>query len=87
MLRLNGTKENNSFKETNNGIPVPTKIQELELLPISKKTLQADSISFCQLKVDALTKAIDIKDFGRILYNFNQLRGYSGGDSDERSKK
>ena len=87
LLRLNGTKENNSFKETNNGIPVPTKIQELELLPISKKTLQADSISFCQLKVDALTKAIDIKDFGRILYNFNQLRGYSGGDSDERSKK
>ena len=87
LLRLNGTKENNSFKETNNGIPVPTKIQELELLPISKKTLQADSISFCQLKVDALTRTIDIKDFGRILYNFNQLRGYSGGDSDERSKK
>jgi CRISPR subtype II RNA-guided endonuclease Cas9/Csn1 len=90
-----------------NGIPEPTKLQELELLPIKKdrqydtdgkrkdrkydngEKLKEDpySLVFCQMKVDALTKPIDLKDFGKILYNFNQLRGYSGGNNDDDNKK
>jgi len=69
------------------GIPEPKKLQELELLPIKKGTLQPDSLAFCQMKVDALTQKVELKDFGKILYSFNQLRGYSGGNNDEDNKK
>jgi hypothetical protein len=70
-----------------NGIPEATKLQELELLPIAKRTLQPNSLAFCQMKVNALTNPIELKDFGKILYNFNQLRGYSGGNDDDDGKK
>ncbi|MDR2824396.1 MAG: hypothetical protein LBB41_04260 [Prevotellaceae bacterium] len=69
------------------GIPEPTKLQDLELLPIKKGTLQPDSLAFCQIKVDALSKKVELKDFGKILYNFNQLRGYSGGNNNDEKKK
>jgi CRISPR/Cas system Type II protein with McrA/HNH and RuvC-like nuclease domain len=86
-LRLVGSNENNFFKENNKGIPVPQKLEALEIMPIEKKTLQPDSLTFCQMKVDALTKPVDIKDLGKILYNFNQLRGYAGGNNDDENKK
>lgn len=40
-----------------------------------------------ELKVKALNNPIELKDFGKILYQFNQLRGYSGGNNDEDKKK
>ncbi|MDR2409842.1 MAG: type II CRISPR RNA-guided endonuclease Cas9 [Bacteroidales bacterium] len=72
-----------------NGIPESTKIQKLELLPIKKETMQLDSKSYYELKVKALNEPIDPKDFGKILYQFNQLRGYAGGgnDNDDSDKK
>lgn len=72
-----------------NGIPEATKIQELELLPIKKGTLQLDALCHFQLKVNALKYPLDnIKDFGKILYSYNQLRGYAGGNAeDDKSKK
>jgi CRISPR-associated endonuclease Csn1 len=70
-----------------NGIPDPTKLQDLELLPIKKGTLQLDSLRHYQLRVDALTQEIDVKDFGKILYQFNQLRGYAGGSNNDETKK
>jgi len=66
-----------------NGIPEPTKLQDLELLPISKKTKQFDALGLLDLKVKALEKSIEFKEFGKILYQFNQLRGYSGGNNNE----
>ncbi|MDP1811555.1 MAG: HNH endonuclease domain-containing protein [Sediminibacterium sp.] len=70
------------------GIPEPTKLQDLELLPIKKGTLQLNSLTHYQLRVNALSKAITPKDFGKILYQFNQLRGYAGGgNNDDNSKK
>lgn len=69
------------------GIPEPTKLQELELLPIRKGTLQLDSLNHYQLRVDALTKKIAAKDFGKIMYQFNQLRGYAGGSNNDETKK
>lgn len=41
----------------------------------------------CQLKVKALENPIELKKFGKILYQFNQLRGYSGGNNDDDNKK
>lgn len=69
-----------------NGIPEATKLQELELLPVSKKTKQLDALGLLELKVKALNNPIELKDFGKILYQFNQLRGYSGGNNDEDKK-
>ncbi|MCP9767413.1 type II CRISPR RNA-guided endonuclease Cas9 [Lacihabitans sp. LS3-19] len=70
-----------------NGIPEATKIQDLELLPIKKGILQLDSLQHYQLKVRALSEPIAAKEFGKLLYSFNQLRGYSGGNSDEENTK
>ncbi|MDR2814621.1 MAG: hypothetical protein LBB79_08240 [Prevotellaceae bacterium] len=70
-----------------NRIPEPTKIQELELLPIKKDTMQLDSREYYKLKVHALSNPVGLKDFGKILYNFNQLRGYAGGNNDDERKK
>jgi CRISPR/Cas system Type II protein with McrA/HNH and RuvC-like nuclease domain len=87
LLRLVGTGENNFFKENNKGVPLPQKLEELELMPIKKGTLQLDSLAFYKMRVNALTNPCELKDFGKILYNFNQLRGYSGGNNDDDNKK
>ncbi|HRK00732.1 MAG TPA: type II CRISPR RNA-guided endonuclease Cas9 [Ignavibacteria bacterium] len=70
----------------NDGFPKAKNIQDLELLPIKKGTLQLNSIEHFQLRVNAITKKVNLKDFGKILYKFNQLRGYSGGSYDEDNK-
>lgn len=70
-----------------NGIPEPTKLQNLELLPVSKKTKQFDALGLIELRVKALNEPIELKEFGKILYQFNQLRGYSGGNNDDPTKK
>ncbi|HXB39815.1 MAG TPA: type II CRISPR RNA-guided endonuclease Cas9 [Bacteroidia bacterium] len=73
------------FKE---GIPRPNKIQDLELLPIKKGTMQLDSLGHYELRANSIEKPVDnLKNFGKILYQFNQLRGYSGGNNDEDAKK
>ena len=70
-----------------NGIPEPAKLQDLELLPVLKKTKQLDALGLIELRVKALEAPIELKEFGKILYQFNQLRGYSGGNNDDSTKK
>jgi CRISPR-associated endonuclease Csn1 len=70
-----------------NGLPEPKKIQDLELLPISINTKQLDALGLLELKVRALEEPIELKEFGKILYQLNQLRGYSGGNNNEENKK
>ena len=70
-----------------NGIPEPKKLQELELLPIKKGTMQLESLNQYELCVKALKEKVELKEFGKILYKFNQLRGYSGGNNDDDKKK
>jgi len=70
-----------------NGIPLPTKLQDLELSPISSKTKQLDAFGLLDLKARALEEPVGLKEFGKILYQFNQLRGYSGGNNDDSTKK
>lgn len=69
------------------GIPRPNKLQELELLPIRKGTLQLDSLGQYKLCVKALKDRVELKELGKILYKFNQLRGYSGGSNDDNTTK
>ena len=74
-----------------NGIPEATRLQELELLPIKKGTLQLDSMQHYELRVKALEDPfqlkeedrVTLKELGKILYQFNQLRGYAGGNNEE----
>lgn len=70
-----------------NSIPDAIKIQDLELLPIKKGTLQLDSLQHYQLRAKALENPIMLKELGKIFYSFNQLRGYSGGNNDENTEK
>ncbi|MCL5028008.1 MAG: type II CRISPR RNA-guided endonuclease Cas9 [Bacteroidetes bacterium] len=79
-----------------NGIPEATRLQKLELLPIKKGTLQLDSKQHYELRVKALEDPFQIKEgdrvtlkeLGKILYQFNQLRGYAGGNNeDEKNEK
>lgn len=70
-----------------NGFPEATKLQKLELLPISKKTLQLDSLQHYELREKALFQKIDLKEFGSILYQYNRLRGYAGGGDDDKDNK
>ncbi len=84
LNELNMLPEQFQFK---NGIPEPTKLQDLELLPISKRTKQLDALGLLELKVKALVEPVELKEFGKILYQYNQLRGYSGGNNEDSIKK
>lgn len=69
------------------GFPEANKIQELELLPIQKKTLQLDSLQHYELRKKALFQKIELKELGCILYQYNRLRGYAGGGDDDNGEK
>lgn len=75
------------FQFKNDCFPEANNLQELELLPIKKKTKQLDSLQHYELRCKALNEKIDLKDFGAILYKFNSLRGYAGGGNDEDNTK
>ena len=70
-----------------NGFPEANKIQELELLPIPKKTLQLDSLQHYELREKALFQKIELEELGCVLYQYNRLRGYAGGGDDDNEEK
>ncbi|MBR6277265.1 MAG: hypothetical protein IKR41_00715 [Bacteroidales bacterium] len=84
LSKLNMLPEQFQFKD---GFPEANKLQDLELLPISKKTLQLDSLEHYELRVNALSDKIELKELGSILYKYNRLRGYAGGGNDEEDEK
>ncbi len=69
------------------GFPDSGKLQDLVLGRIPKKTLQLTGLAHYQQRVNALTERVDLKILGKILYQFNQLRGYAGGGNDNDEKK
>lgn len=75
------------FQFKNGCFPEANKLQELELLPIKKNTLQLDSLQHYELRCKALNEQIELKELGAILYKFNSLRGYAGGGDDEDNTK
>lgn len=65
----------------------PATIQKVNLLPIRKNSSQLNAIEFMQLKVKALKEPIELTEIGRLIFNYNQLRGYAGGGGDEEEQK
>jgi CRISPR-associated endonuclease Csn1 len=61
----------------------PTKIQKINLLPIKEKTKQLTAKELLELKVKALTEKIELTELGKLIFTYNQLRGYSGGGNDD----
>lgn len=83
LSKLNMLPEQIQFKTD---FPEATKIQNLELLPIAKNTMQLDSLQHYELREKALHAKIALQELGKILYQYNRLRGYSGGGDDNDSK-
>lgn len=67
--------------------PEPNKIQQLSIKPIPKQSRQLNALELFELRSKALYEKIEEKDFGRLIYLFNQLRGYAGGGDDEDEKQ
>ena len=84
LAKLNMLPEQIQFKTD---FPEATKIQDLELLPIPKNTMQLDSLQYYELREKALHQRITLQELGKIFYQYNRLRGYSGGGDDDDSKK
>ena len=63
----------------------PLKLDKVSILPIDKKQKQYSALDLLDLRVTALTNKVSLKELGKIIYLFNQLRGYSGsGDEPEK---
>lgn len=60
----------------------PLKLDRVSILPINKKQKQYSALDLLELRVKALTKVISLQELGRLIYLFNQLRGYSGGGNE-----
>jgi CRISPR-associated endonuclease Csn1 len=60
----------------------PNKIDKISILPISKNQKQLTAFDLVELRVKALSEKIGLDEFGKIIYKFNQLRGYSGGNAE-----
>lgn len=67
--------------------PDANRIQDIELLPIIRGTEQRDSLEHYELRAKALHNKIELKQLGSILYQYNRLRGYSGGGYADENKK
>lgn len=61
----------------------PKRIQKVNVMPIKKDTEQLTGKEFLELRVKSLNQPVSREEFGRILYRFNQLRGYAGGDEQD----
>ncbi|ATA76596.1 type II CRISPR RNA-guided endonuclease Cas9 [Capnocytophaga canimorsus] len=57
----------------------PNKIDKITILSISKKQEQLTVFDLVSLRVKALTEKVGLEDLGKIIYKYNQLRGYAGG--------
>lgn len=60
----------------------PNRLDKISILPISKNQQQLTAFDLIELRVKALTEKIELEELGKIIYKYNQLRGYSGGNSE-----
>ncbi len=64
----------------------PLKLDRVSILPIKKNQKQYSALDLLELRVKALNEMVSLQELGRLIYLFNQLRGYSGG-GDEPDKE
>lgn len=87
------------FIKVDGDFPESIKLQKLNIKPIAKESKQLTAIELFELRKQALYKKIEdiqlesnpdkkitLKDFGRLIYLFNQSRGYAGGETEENDK-
>lgn len=60
----------------------PLKLDRISILPIAKKQKQYSALDLLELRVKALREPVSLQELGRIIYLFNQLRGYAGGGNE-----
>ena len=60
----------------------PLKLDKVSILPIDKNQKQYSALDLLELRVRALNEPISLEVLGRIIYLFNQLRGYAGGSNE-----
>ena len=65
----------------------PKKIQKINLLPVKKSTAQLNAAELFQLKTKALKGQISLTELGKLIFSYNQLRGYAGGGNDDDEKE
>ncbi|MDR0348546.1 MAG: hypothetical protein LBH90_03520, partial [Tannerella sp.] len=69
----------------------PLKLDRVSILPIDKKQKQYSALDLLDLRVKALSKPVSLEELGKIIYLFNQLRGYAGGgnepDTEEKDEE
>lgn len=65
----------------------PNKLDKISILPISKNQHQLTAFDLLELRVKALTEKIELEELGKIIYKYNQLRGYSGGNSETEKEE
>lgn len=56
----------------------PLKLDRVSILPIEKNQKQYSALDLLELRVKALSQPVSLKELGKIIYLFNQLRGYAG---------
>lgn len=60
----------------------PLHLDKVSILPIAKNQKQFTALDLIELRVKALHEPISLKEMGRLIYLFNQLRGYAGGGNE-----
>jgi CRISPR-associated endonuclease Csn1 len=65
----------------------PLEIGRVSILPIEKNQKQYSAIDLLELRIKALSQPIPLRELGRIIYLFNQLRGYSGGGNEPENEE
>lgn len=65
----------------------PLKLDSISILPIEKRHKQYSAVDLLELRAKALHSQVSLKELGKIIYLFNQLRGYSGGDNEPEKEE
>lgn len=65
----------------------PNRLDKISILPITKNQQQLTAFDLIELRVKALTEKIELEELGKIIYKYNQLRGYSGGNSEPENEE
>jgi CRISPR subtype II RNA-guided endonuclease Cas9/Csn1 len=65
----------------------PLKLDKMCILPIDKRQKQYSALDLLELRVKALSQKISLQELGKIIYLFNQLRGYSGGGGEPEKEE
>jgi CRISPR subtype II RNA-guided endonuclease Cas9/Csn1 len=65
----------------------PLKLDRIAILPIGEKQKQYTALDLLELRVKALSEPVSLKELGKIIYLFNQLRGYSGSGNEPEKEQ